>query len=117
MRKSGRRGDKIGRLSANIIFLSLQFLKNEGKILGFVRVDNPGEDFIVTLLDGQKQPLEVKSSIEGKKLHQQHYGDQAAPAVVVRNFRAQMPEDQKRRFAFAMKKYVMEALVQKTTIV
>jgi hypothetical protein len=92
--------------------MTLRLLKEEGQIRGFVQVDNPGEDFIVTLPDGRRQSLEVKSSYEGMKRHQERYGETAAPVVVVRNWKPKMPEQQKWRIAHAMKNRTLEALLQ-----
>lgn len=112
MRRGRRRSDKIGRMSEHIVFLALKLLKDEKEISGFVQVNEPGRDFIVTLLDNRKQPLEVKSSYGGKMRHELHYGRNAAPVVVVPNFRGNMPDRERHRFAIRMKNEVLYKILR-----
>lgn len=112
MKRDRRRSDKIGRMSEHIIFLALKLLKDENKITGFVQVNEPGRDFIIILLDKRKQPLEVKSSYGGKARHELHYGKTAAPVVVVPNFRGNMPDRERHRFAIRMKNEVLHRILR-----
>lgn len=112
MRGDARRGDKIGKLSERIVFLALQRLRGENKINGFVQVNEPGVDFVVTLLSKREQPLEVESSYNGRMLHELRYGKTAAPVVIVPNFHGRMPEGQERRLAIRIKDRVLNALLQ-----
>jgi len=112
MKNGGRRSEKIGRMSELIVFLALKLLKDEKEILGFVKVNEPGRDFIVNLHGERKQSLEVKSSYGGKMRHELHYGKTAAPVVVVHNFRGNMPDRERQKFAIRMKNVVLYTLMR-----
>jgi len=111
MKENRRRSAKIGRMSELIVFLALKLLKDEKEILGFVKVNEPGADFVVTLCNEQKQRLEVKSSYDGRARHELHYGKTAAPVVVVHNFRGNMPDRERWKFATRIKREVLHTLL------
>lgn len=106
----GQRGHKIGRLSEHIVAIALQMLKGENKIKEFDWVNESGTDFIIHLLGGRKLPIEVKTSYEGKYLHELRYGKEAAPVVVVLLKDIGIPHSIKHKFAMRAKAALFELI-------
>ena len=70
-----------GRSSELAVLLSLQHMRRNGIIFGFVKRDQPGVDFEITLKDQRCMPLQVKSSYSGMQKHARRFP--RIPCVVV----------------------------------
>jgi len=83
MKRQDRNAFRKGMQSELVVLLALQRLRSLGVISRFSFKDEPGVDCRLTLPQGIRMTLQVKSSERGRRVHYQRYPNH--PCVVVRH--------------------------------